>query len=230
MTRTHVYWALALTLAASSWIGTAIIYTQLPETIPIHWDIHGKVNGYGTKSTLIIVPIATLGFLGFFRCLSYISPKGYEVDTFRSTVVFLMVCVIGLFTILQGVILLVTWQTVMRVAHPVDIGRVMFASLFLFLALIGNQMGKIRRNFYIGVRTPWTLASERVWNDTHRLAAWSLVAGSLIGFLTVVAGLSLVLAFAVVIVSALIPVVYSFVHYKQIEKQGLLGAHSSLGD
>ncbi len=219
MTRNRVYWALALALAASSWIATAIVYAKLPATIPIHWNIHGKVDGYGTKATLLLVPIATLGFLGFFRCLSYLSPKGYEVDTFRSTMVFVMVCVVALFVVMQGVILLVTWQTVARVAHPIDIGRVLFANMFLFLALIGNQMGKIRRNFYIGVRTPWTLASERVWNDTHRLAAWSMVVGSLIGFLLVVAGLSLLLAFAVLIVSAMIPVVYSFVHYKQVEKQ-----------
>ena len=220
MTRNRVYWALALALAASSVVATAIVYTQLPRTIPIHWNIQGKVDGYGTKATLLIVPVVTLGFLGFFRGLSYLSPRGYEVDTFRSTMVFVMVCVVALFVVMQGVILLVTWQTVARVAHPIDIGRVLFANMFLFLALIGNQMGKIRRNFYIGVRTPWTLASERVWNDTHRLAAWTMVAGSLIGFLVVVAGLSLILAFAVLIVSALIPIVYSFVHYKQIEKKG----------
>ena len=49
-------------------------------------------------------------------------------------------------------------------------------------------MGKVRRNFYIGFRVPWTLASDRVWEDTHRLATWVMVAAGLIGFVLVVAG------------------------------------------
>ena len=55
---------------------------------------------------------------------------------------------------------------------------------------MGNVMGKVRRNFYIGFRVPWTLASDRVWNDTHRLAAWVMVAAGSIGFLLVIAGVS----------------------------------------
>ena len=58
-----------------------------------------------------------------------------------------------------------------------DIGRAMIGGMFLFFALLGNVMGKVRKNFYIGIRVPWTLASDRVWNDTHRLAAWMMVAG-----------------------------------------------------
>ena len=78
---------------------------------------------------------------------------------------------------------LATWQQVTKAPHPIDLGRTLFAGLFLALALIGNVLGKVRRNFYIGVRVPWTLASDRVWNDTHRVAAWTMVGGSLVGFL-----------------------------------------------
>ena len=72
---------------------------------------------------------------------------------------------------------------------------------FLFFALLGNVLGRVRRNFYIGVRVPWTLASERVWNDTHRVAAWLFVACGLAGFVIAVAGLPLVAAFAVLLVA-----------------------------
>ena len=94
--------------------------------------------------------------------------------------------------------------------------------MFLFFALMGNVMGKVRKNFYIGIRVPWTLASDRVWNDTHRLAAWLMVAGGIIGFLLVIAGLPLLVAIGVMIVTLLIPVVYSFVHYKALERCGAL--------
>ena len=82
------------------------------------------------------------------------------------------------------------------------------------------MMGKVRKNFYIGIRVPWTLASDRVWNDTHRLAAWVMVAAGVIGFLLVIAGASPIVAIGLLIGSMLIPVVYSFIHYKSLERRG----------
>jgi hypothetical protein len=61
-----------------------------------------------------------------------------------------------------------------------------------------------------------------VWNDTHRLAAWVMVAAGLVGFVLTISGLSLVIAFALLIGSALIPIIYSFVHYKALERRGAL--------
>ena len=101
-------------------------------------------------------------------------------------------------------------------------GRALFGGIFGFLAIMGNYLSKVRRNFWMGVRTPWTLASDRVWNDTHRLAAWIWVAAGVIGFAMVVLGVSIIAAFVLLFVSALIPVVYSFVHYKSLERRGAL--------
>jgi uncharacterized membrane protein len=87
---------------------------------------------------------------------------------------------------------------------------------------MGNVLGKVRKNFYIGIRVPWTLASDRVWNDTHRLGAWVMVIASVIGFVITVAGAPIVVPIVVLIGSALIPVVYSFLHYKSLERSGQL--------
>ena len=86
---------------------------------------------------------------------------------------------------MHGVLLYVVHQTVAKEA-TVDLGRAFIAGMFLFFALLGNVIGKVRKNFYIGVRVPWTLASDRVWNDTHRLAAWVMVAAGVIGFVMIV--------------------------------------------
>ena len=107
-------------------------------------------------------------------------------------------------------------------ANPFDLGRGFMAGMFLFFALMGNQIGKVRKNFYIGVKVPWTLASDRVWNDTHRLAAWVWVAAGVIGFVLIVAGVWIVIPIVLLFVAALIPVVYSFVHYKALERAGQL--------
>jgi uncharacterized membrane protein len=105
--------------------------------------------------------------------------------------------------------------------RAIDMGRAISCGICLFFVLIGNVLGKLRRNFYVGVRTPWTLADERVWNATHRFAARTFVAGGLIGLVLSIAGLFL-WAILVPLAGALAPVVYSLVYYKQLERRGEL--------
>jgi uncharacterized membrane protein len=223
MTRTRVYWAIALILCGGALAASAALYPGLPDRVPTHWNIHGKVDDYGPKGLATwLWPAVMFGMLGLFAALPWLSPKNFEVDTFRSTYLFIMDVTLGLFAYMHGVTLYATKAHLAGTDKDLDMGRLLIGGVFLFLAVLGNVLGKVRRNFYIGVRVPWTLASDRVWNDTHRLAAWTMVAGGLIGFLLVVGGLSLVLAFGVLIVSVLIPVVYSFVHYKRLERRGAL--------
>lgn len=223
MTRTQVYWLVALAIIAATWVASAILYPSMPAMVPTHWNIYGKVDGYGSKSwAMFLMPAVMVFFLAFFKFLPALSPKNFEVDSFRETYLYVMVATIGLFAYIHGMMLVSSWRHLAGAARGDDMGRVLVGGLFLFLGLVGNVMGKVKRNFYMGVRTPWTLASDRVWNDTHRLAAWFMVGGSLVGFLITVSGLSLAVAFTVLIVSVLIPVVYSFVHYKQLERRGAL--------
>jgi uncharacterized membrane protein len=128
---------------------------------------------------------------------------------------------IGLFAYMHGAMLYAVHQAAMKQAS-VDLGRAFIAGLFLFFALMGNVMGKVRKNFYIGVRVPWTLASDRVWNDTHRLAAWVFVAAGVIGFGMIVLGVPIIYPIVVLVLSAFVPVIYSFVHYKSLERRGAL--------
>jgi len=218
---TRVYWIIAILLIAIAAGAAAWLYPSLPEQVPTHWNIRGEVDGYGGKWTLFLFPVMMAGMLVLFYFLPALSPKHFEVDTFRSTYLYIMVLVTGLFGYMHGVMLYVIHQAVANEA-TVDLGRAFIAGLFLFFALLGNVIGKVRKNFYIGVRVPWTLASDRVWNDTHRLAAWVWVAAGLIGFVMIVLGAPILAAFAVLIVSAFIPVIYSFVHYKSLERRGAL--------
>jgi uncharacterized membrane protein len=107
-------------------------------------------------------------------------------------------------------------------SKPLDLNRALMGALFLLLALLGNVLGRVRRNFYIGVRTPWTLANERVWDATHRFAAKVFVLAGLLGLLSQVVTASpwagLVIFGAAAIASAL----YSLVYYKQLERRNEL--------
>lgn len=214
---TRIYWIVAVALVVLAWGMSALLYPALPATIPTHWNIHGKIDGYGPRGTIFLMPGVMVWVLGLFAILPALSPKNFEVDASRTTFLLVMVLILGMLGYIQGVILYASWTM-----GRLDMTRTLFAGTFLFFALLGNVLGRVRRNFYIGVRVPWTLASERVWNDTHRVAAWLFVACGLTGFLIAVTGLPLIAAFAVLIVAIVVPIVYSFVHYKQLERRGVL--------
>lgn len=217
----RTYWIIAITLIIATTAATAWFYAALPDQIPTHWNIRGEIDGYGGKWTLFIFPALMVGMLGLFSVLPALSPKHFEVDTFRSTYLYIMVLVVGLFAYMNTALLYVVHQAVAK-QPTVDIGRAFLAGLFLFFGLMGAVMGKVRKNFYIGVRVPWTLASDRVWDDTHRLAGWIWMAAGAIGFVLTRLHAPILAAVAVLLVSAFIPVIYAFVHYKSLERRGAL--------
>jgi len=209
-------WIVAVALVLAAWVASAALYPGLPEEIPSHWGIHGKPDGYGPRWTVFLLPTTMLFMLLLFAFLPTLSPKNFEVDSFRSTYLFILVLTTGLLGSMHGLILYAAMN------RPVDIGRAIFGGLFLFFALIGSVLGRVRRNFYIGVRVPWTLASERVWDDTHRLASWLFVITGLIGFGIVAAGGPVLASLIPLLVAVVVPIVYSFVHYKRLERRGAL--------
>lgn len=222
MTRINPQWLAALALTAAAFAASAYLYPSLPDVVPTHWNIKGQVDGHGPKAVAAwTMPVMMLAMLLVFRVLPALSPKNFELDTFQTTYLFVVLATTGLFAYMHGVILAATWQQVQ--GNPrFDIGRAMLGGVFLFFALIGNVMGKVRRNFYVGIKLPWTLANDRVWNDTHRLAAWTWVGGGLLGLVLVFSGLNVLWAFGVLTAATVVPCVYSFLHYKRLEREGAL--------
>jgi uncharacterized membrane protein len=116
------------------------------------------------------------------------------------------------------------WGALQPAENKTIFMRFFLGGICLFFALIGNVLGKVRRNFWMGVRTPWTLASEVVWNQTHRVAAWMFVAAGLLGFalVMVLPAWAAWVVFGLIIPASLVPVVYSLVLYKRLEREGKL--------
>jgi uncharacterized membrane protein len=212
-TRSAVLAAALLTLAAL--VYTLVLYPSLPERIPTHWNWQGEVDGWTRKGVGVFLPTGLMVlFLGLLFALPWLSPRPFGVETFRETFNYVMVATIALFAFLQ-------WVTLQAALHPERaMGRVLIAGLFLFFALLGNVLGKVRRNFWIGVRTPWTLANDAVWIATHRLAARLFVALGLLGALLVLLGAPVGLALVLLLIVAFVPVIYSLVLYKRMEREG----------
>lgn len=163
MIRTH--WMIACALMVLAIGFTAAVYPSLPERIPIHWNAHGEIDGWGSKPWSFLTPAIMVFMLGLLRVIPWLSPKQFEVDTFRGTYAFIVMLVMGLLAYIHVLTLLPP------LGYEIRTDKALLGGMMLFFMLRGNVLGKVQRNFFVGVRTPWTLASERVWIETHRLAA-----------------------------------------------------------
>lgn len=190
------------------------LYPHLPATIPTHWNAAGQVDGWGPRGTAaFMVPAMMLFFLVLMLVLPLISPQRFKVEGFRGTWNTVIALLMAMFAFIHVAML-------QAAQHPrVDVGRLLIAGICLFIAAIGPLMPRLKRNFWMGVRTPWTLASEEVWTATHRLAGWTMGLGGLLGAVLVLAGVP-VAGFVVMIAGALFPVFYSLWLYKKLEREG----------
>lgn len=213
MTKKRFLWwsipVLVLVLAA-----TALVYPGLPDTIPIHWNAAGEANGYGPRITIFLMPLIMGLMLLLWPVLPAVSPDKFRVEGFSDTWWFSGLVLIALLAYVQAVQLAV-------LAHGgLDIGRALLGGIGIAFVLLGNVLGKVKRNFWLGVRTPWTLASDRVWYSTHRLAGKTMVTGGLVVLAAALIGLPPLVSTAALLAGALVPVVYSLVYYKRLERTG----------
>lgn len=209
------YFLIGGLMIAAVLVATLVLYPHLPERVPTHWNIHDQVDHYSAKWTLLVLtPAIMVGFMALFAGLPWLSPRHFEVDPFRSTYLYIMLVVLALMGYIQSLLL---WAGAGGFFH---MGRAILGGICLLFALLGNVLGKVQRNFYIGIRTPWTIANERVWNSTHRLAAKSLVIAGLVGLLLTFAGGGYWAPLAVLGAGAIIPIFYSLAYYKRLERRG----------
>src|SRR5262249_20780452 len=164
-------------------------YDDLPDKMPIHWNIQGQADGFVPKSDAFLafwlMPAIMVGMIGLTLLLPWLSPRHFEVDSFRNVYGYVMAVAVALMGYIHLMILCGS-------LHPeLAMDRLLVGGICLFFLLIGAVLGKVRRNFWMGVRTPWTLANEEVWDKTHRVAAQLFVLGGLFGILAALMGLPL---------------------------------------
>lgn len=190
------------------------VYDQLPEQMPMHRNIHGQVDKYWTKlGGVLSIPLIVLGMIVLFRFLPKIDPKKANYEKFWNTWEILQFGLIGFMIYVYGVSLLIT-------LYPgYSINTFMLAWLWILFMFLGNYMGKIKHNFFVGIKTPWTISNEIVWNKTHRFAGWLWVLGGLVFFIQAFILKYIAATFiAVLLVIVLIPMIYSYFLFKQTNR------------
>jgi uncharacterized membrane protein len=210
------YW-IGILLTVAALVATIVAYPHLPNSVATHWNLHNQPNGYSPKWALFLFgPGMMAAGMVLMYSLPWLSPKNFELNNFRSTylqIMLILICLLGYFYALM------LWAAL---EHSASVQNAIIGGVCLLFALLGNLMGKVRRNFFIGIRTPWALANERVWNATHRFAAKTFVVGGILGLGLTFAGFSGTPVFAVLLIAAFIPAAYSLFFYKQLERSGEL--------
>lgn len=197
---TVLYWFFAVL----PFLISAAFYSRVPDRIAVHWDAAGAANGYGSKAFgLFSLPAIMLGAAVLVNVMLRLDPRSRNID--RSPKMKLAVR--------WFLVLLANVMDVLIILNALDfrfnMSAAVFALIGIGIAAIGNYLPKCKYNYTMGIRVPWTLASEENWRKTHRIAGPLWVAG---GVLIVFSGLfSLVWLFcAALILLAVVPIVYSY--------------------
>ena len=171
----------------------------------------GVVDGYGPRIALWLLGpgMTTLAALGG-ALLPRLAPRRFDVSAFESTYYYVCCVTVGMLAYVYALVLLAVLQ------GGVAMHRAIPAGVFILLVLVGNPLGKVKRNFFIGVRTPWTLADESVWYATHRLAARLMVASGLLGLFALWLGAPHWVLLAITLAWVPLAVGYSLLLYKRL--------------
>lgn len=152
-------------------------YQHFPEQVVTHWDFEGKPDGYSGKFFGALgLPFILLGLYFLLLFLPVIDPKRERYVAFQKIYhMFKIVFLSVLFAVFLA-------SGLYNLGYKIPMNFIASISVGFLIVFLGNFMGKIKSNWFIGIRTPWTLSSENVWNKTHRLGGWLFV---ILGFLLI---------------------------------------------
>lgn len=191
------------------------VWNSLPETVPIHWNLEGDIDNWGSKYTLIglvfLMPILTYILM---LVVPKIDPKkrieamGGKYDQFKFILVAFM-------SVLSIFIIYVTKNQ--QLSSP----AIIFVLVGVLYISLGNYFKVLKQNYFIGIKTPWTLENEEVWKLTHLNAGKMWVIGGLVVII-----LSLILPedinfyffMSITAIISIVPIVYSYLIYKRLKK------------
>jgi uncharacterized membrane protein len=197
----------ALAVAVSVWA-----YPRMPPTVATHWNLSGTPDGFSSRGwALAVAPIVLLVMTGVFNVLPKVDPRRENYAKFLTSYWLIANAVIVFMLVAHGMIV------ASGLGYSVRVDRLMPLGIGLLFIFLGNYLTRVEPNWFVGIRTPWTLSSDVVWRKTHRTGGLLMVIGGVVlavgAFLPHDAFLPLFVTTIVIV--ALIPIVQSYVLWKR---------------
>ncbi len=206
-------WPILLLLAA---IGLSLwAYPQLPAQVVTHWDFYGRANGWSSRELhSLLFPGILVAMYILFSVMPIFDPRSERYQDFAGVYLIMRNLILSVFLVIFMA------ATFSNLGYAVNIGAVVSGAIGLLMIVLGNYFGKLKRNWFIGIRTPWTLSSDNVWNKTHRLGGrlfmiWGLGLifapwlAPTVAFIILIGGLVVLMAWITI---------YSYILYKKEKK------------
>lgn len=202
-------------LVLLSFILSIYFYPQVPEQMATHWNSQGEVNDYMSKLWgLFFMPLVITGLVIMFLVIPKIDPRKENISKFRKYYDGFIVILILFMTTVHLQILL--WNTGIQI-NPNAVIPLGIGLLFYYMGILTE---KAERNWFVGIRTPWTLSSDRVWKRTNRLGGKLFrIAGIAAVFGAFFPEHAIYFILVPVLVVAGITVVYSYIEYQKELKE-----------
>lgn len=163
-----------LALLAAMWLWALFAWPSMPDRIPAHWNIQGEIDRWGGKfEGLILLPLIATALYLLLRFLPLVDPGRANYVHFSGPYAVVRTTVLAMLAVVHAI------GQVAAHGVKVPMGRLMPLLVGAMFVALGAVLGKVRPNWFVGVRTPWTLSSKVSWVKTHRMAGWLFMASGL---------------------------------------------------
>lgn len=206
---------MGLLFVAASFVFSLVVYGSLPEQVATHFGVTGEPDGWSSRSFAAFgLPLLAFFMYSLLSALPKIMPRQENHARFSETYWAVITMVMAFMSAMHVIIL------GKALGWPLDVPTFALLGIGAMFVILGNLMPRVKSNWLLGIRTPWTLESESVWRDTHRLGGRTMVIG---GIVTMIAAflpqtIQPWVAMGALLLGAFVPAVYSYVLWKR-EKQ-----------
>ena len=208
--REYLIWA----IIALMFISGASIYSSMPETMATHWDADGNVNGYSTRAVgVFLIPALTLGIYLLMLAIPHIAVYRKNIESFKEYYFYLKIGLVAFLAVVQSAIIAANR------GYAFDMSYIIMPALGVLFYGVGIIIEKTRKNFFIGIRTPWTLSSDAVWEKTNRLGSKMFRVFGVLAVLSLLVPGSLLFFIAAVLIGVAYLFVYSYLEYEKEKKE-----------
>lgn len=191
-----------------------VAYPKLPDQVPTHWDLSGDVNGWSSRLWgAWMVPLIMAVVWLIMRAIPHIDPRGANYAKFEGMYDWLVILVLAFMLMMHAVVIM------SATGAPISMHTIVMPAVGIFIAAIGLMLPRVHPNWFVGIRTPWTLTSDLSWERTHKIGGALFVALGLLMIATTI--LAPTTAIWVLVIAAAGVVIFLFAYSYRVWKDDL---------